>query len=94
MIEIRYTIGNSVVWHSIYLDFKFQNETHDELMIALILTQELKRLGIQDSAKQVIVLNEDRCVIAKTSDISEIGKFEYSNENEKRNGKSNSFTGR
>ncbi len=77
MKEIRFTLGNSIVWHSIYLDFKLQNEIHDELMIALLITQELKRLGAQEMAKQVQVLDESKNIIAMSSDISEIGKFEY-----------------
>ena len=43
----------------------------------LAITQELKRLGAQEMAKQVQVLDESKNIIAMSSDISEIGKFEY-----------------
>lgn len=78
MKEIRYTLGNSPLWHSLYLDFDLSdNEIHDDTMLANLITEELRRTGIQESAKRVKVLDERNNEIAHSDDISEVNKLKF-----------------
>ena len=77
MKEIKFTIGNSLLWHSLYFDFELVNEVHDDLMFAYFITQELKAMGIQEKAKQVKIFDENNRLIASSSDISVTGSLKY-----------------
>ena len=73
MKEIRFTIGNSIAWHSLFFDLELNNLLQSELALAYLITQELKTMGISESAKQVKVFDENHKEIASTKDITEIG---------------------
>jgi len=84
MKEIRYTLGDSPLWHSLYVDIVLESEVKNDLIFAYLITQELRRMGIRESAKKFVVLDENKKVIAHSEDISEPIKLTFTNnENEK-----------
>ena len=73
MKEIRFTLGKSLMWHSLYFDLEVTDVLQSELALAYFITQELKTMGISESAKQVKVFDENHKEIASSKDIAEIG---------------------
>lgn len=80
MKELKFTLGNSLLWHSFFFEFEMVNEVHDDLLFAYIITQELKTLGIQESAKQVKIYDENNTLIAFSPDISQTASLKYIND--------------
>lgn len=80
MKEIRFTLGNSPLWHSLYWDCQLNgNEVYDDLTFAYLITQELRKMGIQEPAKRFKVFDENKNEIAHSDDLSETAKLKYTN---------------
>lgn len=78
MKEIRFTLDDSPLWHSLYIDYELSDEIIDDIFFAYLITQELRRMGIQEPAKQLIVFDEKHKQIAKSKDISKTAKLKFS----------------
>ena len=77
MARIRFTIGDSPIWHEIQMDFKLTEEVfRDEHDLSYIIKKEQERLQWY-KAKKVEVLDDQGNLKAKSSDILEWGKLEY-----------------
>lgn len=83
MKEIRFTIANSPLWHSFFLEFELTNEINDDFNIALLITQELKVMGIHEPAKKVKIFDDNHKLLASSTDITITNSLKYeSNETE------------
>ncbi len=80
MKEIRYTLGNSPIWHNFFFEFELVNENYDDMMLAYLITQELKAMGIKESAKQVKIYNDNHQLIAHSPDITKPTFLKYTDD--------------
>ena len=77
--EIRFTIGDSDIWHSFYLNYDLcKVPIQDEIKLSCIIKQEQDkcRYGI---AKKVEVRDEKGNLIARTEDIMKECTMTYNN---------------
>ena len=79
MKEIRFTLGNSPIWHSMYIDYTLRDETQDDLMFAYLVTQELQKMGAHEPAKRFRLFDEQNKLIAESENISEPCKLKFIN---------------
>ena len=80
MTKIRFTLGDSPVWHVIEVDYKLSmNQIKDEEMIAYFIKQEQDNCKYS-MAKKVEIMDDNENVIAQSPAIVEPFKFEYKNE--------------
>lgn len=78
MKEIRFTIGDSNIWHSIFAEIDFISEVQTETVVAAVIQEELEKIRRnREKQKKVKILDEKGNVIGQTSDICNIGNFSY-----------------
>lgn len=76
MKEIRYTLGDCGVWHSLYANMDVISEVQVETIVSKIIGEEMEK--IRDGSirpKKVSLRDETGEIIGESSDICEIGKF-------------------
>ena len=77
MKEIRFTLGDSDIWHSIYADVEIESPIQVETVIANMIGCELSKIRDKKAhQKYVKLLNEQGQIIGESSDICELGSFE------------------
>ena len=82
MSKIRFTIGDSPIWHEIQMDFQLSESIfRDEHDLSYIIKKEQERLQ-RYSAKKVMVLDDFGNLKAQSDDILEWGKLEYKTNNQ------------
>lgn len=78
--EIRFTLGDSNIWHSIYTDFDIFNEVQTGQVVANIITSEIHKIQKESlKAKKVIIIDEEGKTIAKSSDICNVESLTFNN---------------
>lgn len=78
MKEIRFTIGDSDTWHSIYAEIDLISEIQTETVVAALIQEELEKIRRnKEKQKKVKILDEKGNVIGQTPNICDIGKFSY-----------------
>jgi len=77
MKEIRYTLGDSPLWHSLYIEHELSREVCDDILFANIITQELHKMGIEEPVKKFKLLDSNQKEIAYSNDLSEYCKLTY-----------------
>ena len=78
MKEIRFTLGDTDIWHTIYADIEIKSEIQVETIVANIIGSELsKKVNNKGHQKFVKLLDENGNIIGESSDICEIGLFEF-----------------
>lgn len=78
MKKIRFTIGDSDVWHQIEADFDVYNEVQTGQVVASIIAEEMKRIRNTDlKPKKVEILNEKDALIASSTDICIIEELKF-----------------
>lgn len=81
MTEIRFTLGDSDVWHIIQLDYKLsKQELKDEHILSAIIKNEQDKCK-ELKAKKVKVFDDNGKLLASSSNILEHYKLEYNNDN-------------
>ena len=78
MKEIRFTLGDSNIWHNMYADIDLISEIQIETVIAALIQEELEKIrSNKEKQKKVKILDEKGNVIGQTPNICNIGKFSY-----------------
>jgi len=80
MARIRFTLGESSIWHEVQLDYyELTNQAfRDEHDLSYIIKKE-QELCKSSNAKKVEVLDDEGNILAQSSNILESGKLEYVN---------------
>lgn len=77
MTKIKFTLGDSDVWHEIELDYLLTNQVfRDEQDLSYIIKREQDRCSFK-KAKRVEIYDANGILLAESSDILEWGKLEY-----------------
>lgn len=77
MARIRFTLGDSSVWHEVQLDYNLSGELfRDEHELSYIIKKEQDKCHLY-RAKKVEVLDDEGNLIAESPDILEWNKLEY-----------------
>lgn len=76
MKEIRFTLGDSDIWHSIYADIDIDSPIQVETVIADIIGCELSKIRNKKAPqKYVKFYDEQGKLIGESPDICELGSF-------------------
>ena len=79
MTKIRFTLGESDLWHEIQMNYNLTGETfRDEHDLSYIIKREQDRCK-DYCAKRVEVINENGEVLAESSNILEWDNLKYKN---------------
>lgn len=77
MARIKFTIGESDVWHEIQIDYELSRQQfRDEHDLSYIIKNEQERCQ-SGKAKKVEIYDESGNLIAKSPDILDWNKLEY-----------------
>lgn len=78
MARIRFTLGDSNIWHEFQLEnYELSNSIfRDEQDLSYIIKREQDKCK-DYCAKKVEVIDDSGTILAKSSDILEWGKLEY-----------------
>lgn len=78
MKEIRFTLGDCDVWHSLYANIDVISEVQVETIVSKTIDEELEKIRDESiHQKKVSVRDETGKIIGESSDICEIGKFRF-----------------
>ncbi len=82
MTEIRFTLGDSDVWHIIRLDYELTKELfRDEHDLSYLIKREQDKCN-NFKAKKVNVFDNNGRLLASSPNILEFGKLEYNDKKE------------
>ena len=78
MKEIRFTLGDCDVWHSLYANIDVISEVQVETIVSKTIDEELEKIRDESiHQKKVSVRDETGKIIGESPDICEIGKFRF-----------------